>query len=147
MKVRITSISWRGVSDSVRSITTEMENTLSKLFKELSFGGGIDQLTMVIISASSDDAENNRLCKGYNKIGRLRNPVTKQAIKSIGLAIPINSEILEGISRPELRKIMCASILNRIANPDLRIPKDFDYERFSQHLSAAIATFSHTMIS
>jgi hypothetical protein len=101
----------------------------------------------VIVSASSEDAENNRLCKGYDKIGRISNPFTKQSIKSIGLAVPINADVLVEIGRIELRNIICAAALQKIANPVLRIPKDFDYEKFSHHLSAAIAGFSRTMIN
>jgi hypothetical protein len=43
MKVRVTSIAWKGVSEGVRSETMEMENALSTSFKDLSFGAGVDQ--------------------------------------------------------------------------------------------------------
>jgi hypothetical protein len=144
MKIRITSISWRGVSDSIRSVTMDMENALSKPFSDLSFGSGIDQLTIVIISASSDDSENYRLCKGYNKIARLRNPITRKPIKSISLAIPINSDVVGGMTKLKLCTFICESVLRKIASPDIRIPKDFDYSGFSECLSTAIGSFSHT---
>lgn len=142
MNVRVTSISWREVGDSIRSVTADLEKALSGLFKDLSFGAGVDQLTIVVISVSSEDSENDKLCRGYNKIGRLQNPVTKKSTKSIGVAIPLNSCVISKISRSELRKLLCESVLHKVANPDLRVPKDFDYKEFSERLSTAIAIFS-----
>lgn len=147
MKVVVTSISWQGVSEIVRSVTVAMENVLSRSFKELSYGAGIDQLTIVVIAASSEESENERLRKGYNKVGRLRHPFTKEPIKVIGFAIPLNSDLLVKIDKPELGKLICQAVLEKIANPKLRIPKDFDYDSFSKRLSAAIETFSDTLAS
>jgi hypothetical protein len=147
MKIIVTSISWQGVSEIVRSITREMENALSLSFKDLSYGAGIDQLTIVIISASSEDSENKRLSKGYNRVGRVRHPFTKEPIKFIGFAIPINSDLLVSICRPELGKLICEATLDKIANPKLRLPKDFDYDGFSKRLRATIETFSHAFAS
>lgn len=144
MKIRITSIAWQGLSDSIGSITVEMEDALSKLFKGLSFGAGIDQLTVVIVSVSSEDSENDRISEGYNKIRRLRHPVTHEQIKSIGLGIPFNYNVVSEMSRSDLRKVICCSVLRKIAKPDIKIPRGFNYEEFSERISAAITTYSGT---
>jgi hypothetical protein len=57
MKVRVTSIAWKGVSEGVRFETVEMQNALSTSFKELSFGAGIDQTTIVIKMQRTTDCE------------------------------------------------------------------------------------------
>lgn len=144
MKIRVTDISWPDVSAKIWEITTGMQNALSDLFEGVSFGAGIDQLTIVIISVSSEDAENQRLCKSYNKVVKLRNPISKEQVKVIGFGIPLNSNEAEKMEVPELRKFVCGSVLGKIMNPDFKMPRAFDYRGFSTRLSTAIEIFSHS---
>jgi hypothetical protein len=142
MRVVVTSAAWSDVGDAITSVAGDIGKALSKVFGDLSFGAEVDQLTIVIVAMSSDDLENAKLSKGFNKIARLRNPITQKSIRSIGLSVPINYDTIVNMSRSELRKCIYDSMLRRIENPNLRIPKDFDYQRFSGVLSTSILLLS-----
>ena len=109
----------------VRSVTTDMEKTLNSVFQDLSFAG-ITQLTIVIIAASAEEDENERIRKGYNKVGTFRHPFTGEEIRAIGLAIPLSSVSLPRMDSQELRYILCSALLEKLAKPNLRIPREFD---------------------
>jgi hypothetical protein len=119
----------------------EMERALSMSFEGVSFGAGIEQLMIVVLSVSLED-DVARRCKGHDKVRKLRHPFTKEPNKVIGLAVPIRFDVLAKMDQTKLRKFVCDALLEKIAKPYLRIPKDFDYQRFSEYLSGAIASYS-----
>lgn len=127
----------------VRPVTVEMEKTLNLAFQDLFFGDAIAQLAIVVISVSSDENEQKRWCKGYNRIGSVRHPFTGEKIRSIGLAVLIDPEVLAKMSGPEFRNWLRVELLEKTKKPDLRIPKKFDYESFSRHLGDVVGERRH----
>ena len=138
MRVRVTSISWSEVAAKVRSVTSEMEAALGPFFKDASFGGGVEQLMIVLVSASSDEDENDRIGKGYDGVRTRRNPLTNESTKSFGFGVQIRPEVLSGLDADGLRQFVRQSILMRIEQPGFRIPKTFNYPEFSRQLHAGL---------
>jgi hypothetical protein len=108
MKVRVTSIAWEEVGELVRSVGVAMEVALTDEFQHLTFGAEIDQLTIIVISLSSDVDENARVSKGYNKIKRFRHPFNGEQMRTIGFAVPIDPDILVKMTSSDLKEMICA---------------------------------------
>jgi len=141
MKVRVTSIVWEEVGELVRSVGAAMERALTAPFQDLSFGGGIDQLFIIIVSMSSDVDENAKVCKGYNKVSRARHPVNGELIRSIGFAVPIDPDTLVTMTSRDLAGMICTTVAEKLTRRYPRLPKDFDYGQFTLHLGKAIMDY------
>jgi len=114
MKVRVTSIAWAEVSELVRSVGVAIERALTAPFLDVSFGGDIDQLSIIIVSISSDVDENTKVCKGYDKVSRDRHPFSGELIKSIGFAVPIDPDILITMTSRDLIEMICTTVIEKL---------------------------------
>jgi hypothetical protein len=141
MKVRVTSIAWTGAAELVRPVGVAMQTALTVPLQELSFGAGIEQLLIIVISVSSDADENARVCRGYNKVSKHRHPFSGEQVRSIGFAVPIDPDILATMTARSLTEMICSTIVDNLAQPYPRLPRDLDYALFARHLREAIAEY------
>jgi hypothetical protein len=141
MKVRVTSIAWKEVAELVRSVGVAMQAALTVPFQELSFGAGIDQLTIIVISVSSDTDENARVCRGYDKVSKHRHPFSGEQVRSIGFAVPIDPDALVTMMGRDLTEMICTTVIDKLDQPYPRLPRGFDYALFARHLREAIADY------
>lgn len=122
----------------MRNITVKLEDCLCGLFEGIEFGSNINQLTIAVVSLSSEDDENIKISDGYSKIGRLRNPITGESVRFIGFGVPVNSKSATVMSSDQIIKFILDTIFEKASDPDIRIPKDFDYKLFLETLRKGV---------
>jgi hypothetical protein len=148
MKIRVTSVTSSEKNKLVRNATVALEDKLNPVFANSSYGGEIEQFTAVIVAVYSDPPENNQFCKDHNKIGSYKHPFTQEKVKFISFALPFDPEFVEPMTEYQIRVAICPALLNRLRNPGVKIPKQFDYARFAEDLQVLLeiyrrATFEH----
>jgi len=85
---------------------------------------------VMIVSVDSDEIENQKFCKGYNKVGRYKHPISSETVKFIGFALPYDPEIIVTMNIGQFVNIFCTDLLSRLSAPSFKIPSTFNYEKF-----------------
>ncbi len=141
MKIRCTSCALENVSDVISKATIPMEDEFDKVFSELSYGGEVDQFLAVAIAAGSLE-DNQEYFKEHNRSGTYKHPITKEKVKFISFALPFTEEEMKGVNDKEFSKLFCNALKEKLDNPDVKITKGFDYDKFSLDMKAAIDKYS-----
>lgn len=142
MEVRWTCDTSPEVGSLLGRATIELQEALTPLFRERSYGGGVDQLVVMVVSVDSDPSENIKICERHNKVGSYKHPITSERVKYIGLALSFDPASIEGETDDQVRRLLCTALIGRLQEPGLKIPKAFDYERFSDDVSSALEIYS-----
>ena len=84
MKIRVTSVTASEVGPVFGRVAVALEDALNPVFEKISFGGGIDQFTVVAVSVDPDSVENEKFCKKHNVVGSFKNMLTMTKIGWVG---------------------------------------------------------------
>jgi hypothetical protein len=143
MKIRFTSIAWEEVSEQLSKVMVHLEKHFNTAFSDLSYGADVTQFTVVAIAVDSvmDSNQNEKFVKRHNKSGSYKHPLTGDKVKYISFALGYRHENLEGKDESELRRIFCTNLYNRMEAPFIKIPKGFDYQKFSSEMKFALEKF------
>lgn len=141
-RARVTSVNREGAIPAIRNVAVALERALTPLFTNKSYGGNVDQFTIVAIIYSDEPEENARWCGAYDKVSSFTNPLTKERVRSIGFAVPLNPARVDHVDEDEYRAIFCNALVARIKDRKGKIPKSFEYDRFVSDLSAALQILS-----
>lgn len=133
MKIRFTSNTWEEISSVISKAIRPLENEFNHLLSNVNYGGGVSQFFAVIIAIDSIEVknQNEKFSKSANKSGSFKHLLTGERIKYISFALEHQYEDLEGKDESEIRKIFCLDLYHRLDVPNIKIPKGFDYEKFS----------------
>jgi hypothetical protein len=139
MKLRITSVVAPEVRELVSSITIPLEDQLRPIIEARDYGGGIRQFVIFIVSVDADTIENERYCQANNRAGRYKDLSTEEMVKFVGLAVPVNPQLVLSSSKEELLKEMKKLIFYELESPKYKMPEKFDMNKFISDLRAALA--------
>jgi hypothetical protein len=140
MKIRVTSVSNKDVTDFILSIdfTVKLEDGLKPSFESKVFGSGIDQFTIVLVSVDSDPQKNKRFIDDHQKVGYYKDHLTKERVNYLSIAVPMNPEEVLKMDESTLRKEFIRTLYSRLENQGLKIPKKFDYLTFLAYLKEVL---------
>ena len=139
MKMTFTGVTSSEVSDLISNVAVAFENKLKPIFVNTTYGGGVDNFVVVIVSVSSNISENEKFCKSHNRVGTDSHPVTGEKIRYVSVALPFDPELIESRTGDQVREDVCVALKNRLNNIGLkRIPKEFDFLKFSEDLQASL---------
>lgn len=109
--------------------------------------GDISQLTVIIVAVDSAVAENGRFCKGRDKVGRFKHPVSGEQVKYISFALPFDPVDIESAPPGNLRQMVIDALIARLRNPALKIPKAFKYDALVSDLETRLEILKRVEIS
>jgi hypothetical protein len=133
MKIRITSVTAPGVSEQIRNITTVFEDRLQSDFVNKSFDG-IEQFSVFYIVVDSDPSGNALYCKMHNKSGKYKDIATGKMISYVGIAIPIDPDLILKLPAENLRRHLWELLLKQLEEPPYLLPKNFNVQRLLNDL-------------
>lgn len=139
MKLRVTSITDSEVGKLINAITTALEDRLRPLLEPKQYGGGIEQLTIFFISVDSDPLENERYCSANNRSGRYKDMLTGKSVRYLGIAIPIDPQVVLSSSRAALHKLAESKLLETLETPPYAMPKQFDQKLLFSDVKAELS--------
>jgi hypothetical protein len=137
MKIRCTSVAWKTISEAIGKVNVLMEDTLSPSFAEKNYGGDVDQFAAIVI-VSGDESQDEEFYKVHNRSGFYKSIMTKERVKLMSVALPFQLDDVEGKSHEELTHMICESLKNKFHNPEIKIPKGFDYAQFVADMHEAL---------
>lgn len=139
MRVRITSIVNSEVGRLISAVTTDLEDRLQPLFAPQDYGAGIEQFVVFFISVDSDPIENERYCVANNHAGKYKDILSKKMVKFVGIAVPIDPQVVLDSSSTALARHMCDLLIEELEAPAYAMPKNFDHARLLADLKTALA--------
>jgi hypothetical protein len=139
MRVIITGIVAPEVRAQIGSATTRLEERLGPILSILDYGGGIEQFSVFFVSVESDPFENERYCIANNRASRYKDFLTGKTVKFVGIAAPIDPEIVLASSEAELSKCLENLLLEELESPPYAMPKKFDRQRLLADLRVFLA--------
>ena len=146
MYIRITCVTDEKAGQIINEILVAMQEAFNIFFPDRNYGD-LEQFTVVVVAVDSDTAENDKFLKGFNKIGSFKNPFTQNKVKYIGFGIPFDPMAIEKMVDDQFKIALCDALLNRLDNPALKIPKNFDYNRFACDMKDRLEIFKRAMIT
>lgn len=136
MDVRVTSVSDEASAEILRTATLSLEKLLSAKLSSKDYGGGIQQIMIVVVSVDSDPTENARFSAAHNKRGSYTSLRTGSRISYLSIACPIDPVVVIS-SGDKLAQMILAK-----TNDDMlafsKAPKGFDLLGFSKDLTNAL---------
>ena len=141
MKIRFKAIIAKEVGAMVRNVTTLMENFLEPVFSEDFFGESIDQFIVTIVCIDNNGTLNEQYAKPHNKVGRFKHIGTGEQVKYVSVALAFSFDAVSEINDSQFKELLCTSLLDRIKNIDLKLPKKFDEVKFFAKLEEALMLY------
>jgi hypothetical protein len=138
MIVRATSINWQGANSAIRNVAVSLEKTLQPLFKEMDYGGNIDQFTIVAVIFSDDDKENENACVAHDEIGSYKNWQNHDTVRYVSFAVPLSPGRVELMNEKQYRAALCQKLIERLNVSKLIFPISFNYKKFSSDMNDAL---------
>ncbi|MCL2658868.1 MAG: hypothetical protein FWD62_15970 [Betaproteobacteria bacterium] len=139
MRIRVTGIlASEEIFRIVNHAMVVLEDKLTPLFANRSYGGNIDQLTVFVIAVDSDISENERRSKACNRVGSFKDMMTGEKVRDISIALPFNPDVIETMTGEQFYAAICAALISRSNDLGVkRLPKDFDRQKFMLDLHIA----------
>ena len=125
------------MSEIFRITTVKLEQQIPPLFADKSYGCEIERFVAGFVAMGSPEM-NARNSKGDNKVGSYKDPFTGEKVKFMSFALPFDPKELVGKDQCQLEKLLCEALYHRLDAPNIKIPKDFDYETFAIDMKAAL---------
>lgn len=134
MHIVLTSDSWEDTNAILMKILMPLANALNSFFAD-QFYGKPERFMVVVVAVDSDAEINGKIAKKYNKVGNERHPVSNERVRYISVALPFDPVTILARTLIENKIAICEAIIQKVGNPEVRIPKEFDYLRFSSDLN------------
>ncbi|WP_137940421.1 hypothetical protein [Chitinivorax sp. B] len=129
------------MGEALGNVTVRLQEALSPFFSNKEYGGEVDQFMLVVVAVDSDVEENKRSCKAYNRVASYKDMITGSKVKFLGIALPFDPIPLAEMSERELANLICIALQEKMNNPELKIPKGFDYQLFKNDLQLALELY------
>lgn len=134
MHIVLTSDSWEDTNTILMAILMPLANALNSFFVD-EFYGKPERFMAVVVAVDSDAEINGKIAKKYNRIGNDRHPISNERVQYISVALPFDPNTILARTLIENKIAICESIIQKVGNPEVKIPKEFDYLRFSSDLN------------
>lgn len=144
MKFRVTSITGSEEGPTVNVVTVELEDALNAALSDQTFGSKLQQMTVVLISAFDDYADNQRWAKPHCKLGSVTNPFTKKRLLQLSFGVPVERARVLDTEHNELRLLLAGAIMTAVATRPKRIAAGLDYAGLSQAVQRVLRNVHHT---
>jgi hypothetical protein len=143
MKICFSGIAWTDVGTVFSKFAVPLESEFNDTFSHFSYGGEVDQFIGVLVAVDSmvDATQNAKFLSKNNKSGSFKHLLTREKVKFISIAIPYQHEGLEGKTESQLMKIFCADLYKKLDNPEIKIPKGFDYKKFTEDMKNKLSKY------
>ena len=125
----------------ILKIQSELSNHLNKFLSSFDFGDLIDQFIIFIISVDDDELVNKKFANSHNKLSKYKNPFTKETVRLLSISVEIPHTVFKNASQKNIKTIICEVIPNQIPKRPKRLPKGFDFDNFSRHISNTISSY------
>jgi hypothetical protein len=137
MKIVFTSMIWQEVSEIVRCVTVQLEDELIPVFSAKNYGANIDEFIGLFV-AMGPPTENEEYSKKDNKVGTYKCPLTGDKVKYLSFALPFHPSELVEKSADEIKRLFCNALYERLDQPNVKMPKSFEYGRFVADFKLAL---------
>ncbi len=139
MKITFTSVAWTDVNAIFPKALKPLEFLANNLFLNKSYGADISQFAAVAIAVGEPE-ENEKFSKPHNKAGTDKHPLTGEKAKFISFALCFTQDEVLNKDEDKLKHLFCNALLARLDNPNIKLPKGFDYEKFSTDMKYAVSS-------
>jgi len=130
----------------IREVINHMEDSFGQFLKNVSYGGKITTVIFVPVAVDPDlDFNNNFFVQKMNKIERGKDYYGNW-YNSLCFAMGFNPDVVAKMKFNEFRDELCLAMIERLNNPEINIPKIFDYERFKEDILQIIEIYRRAKI-
>ena len=136
MKIRLTSVTSEDLARALRQVTVKLEDEFAPKFKNKYFGGDVGQFTFVIIAVGVETNENDEFYIAHNKVGKYCDPITKEKVNYISVALPFDPNELALLDNDILRGEIIKAMVGSMDRFSLKIPKEFDLKYFVKYFKS-----------
>ena len=140
MRFRVTSITDSSVGPLIRDVTVKLEDWLNAALSDVGFGGHLDQFTVLVVSVDDEVAKNERWAR-QNGLGQCRNPFTGESYRNLSVSVAISPSRFTYTNLKNAIGIVSLALTQKIGERPKRLPKGFEYERFTRVLTAALSAY------
>lgn len=141
MRIKISSIVSEPLAGVFRDVTNSLERALQPAFEDKLYGADVGQFSTFAVAVDADKTISQRFCEKYDKVGRYKHPITKDWIKYISFALSFDPDKIRSSNERTITEGLCAALLQRLNDPQLKLPKAFEYEIFAADLRIAIEIY------
>ena len=143
MHLTVTSVATNETFMALNRFCNAVEAAINPSLAQENYGP-IERFMLVIVAVEEVPEENLKFCAKHNKAGAYSHPFTKDKVKYFSLAVPFNPKDVVSVSTNNLWKSLIAEMIRVVANPVVKIPKGFDYERLAKKLLLDFEIFGRT---
>lgn len=137
MIISFTARAWYDVVKQVCEGVVMLEDALQPMLG--ADYGGITQFSAVLVAMDSDQTENARFRKPFDKVGLC--PGTD--LRYLSMSVGFTPEELLAMTPSQVACAFALRLKEGLASRPKRLPRAFDYERFYEDASRALDAFSH----
>jgi hypothetical protein len=139
MNFRVTSVTSEETAVLLRAITTNIEQVLTANLAGDSFGVGIDQLTLVVVSVDNDPVANEAWAKPYRKLGSYRHMVTSERIRFLSLAAEVSPSDLVALPDSQRHQFVAELLSSQFSTRPKRLPRGFEFPGLATAVCSALS--------
>lgn len=140
MIIKISSVANEFTISPLNNVYTALEDRLNVYMGDESFGP-VSQFTIVIVAVHDDVIANYAYCRKNNKTGSFIHPFNKERISYLSIAVPYAPSKVLSLNDTSLREDLCDEIIRAIVKKEIKIPKGFDFDRFSEKIKLGLEKY------
>ncbi len=135
MLISFTARAWHDAVTQVSQGVTMLEDALQPMLG--ADYGGVAQFVAVLVAIDSDEAENARFRKPFDRVGR--SPGTD--LRYFSMSVGFTPEELLPMTPWQVARTLALRLKEGLASRPKRLPRTFDYERFRADAARALDAF------
>ena len=143
MRIIFTCVAWEDTSKKLNSILKEFNDFFGIQFLDKFYGSNITecQVTVIAVDSDIDRSQNSKIAKKSNVVGSFKHLINGKKIRYIGFGLEYLHEDIVSKDIKILTALICSSLCRKLDNADIKIPKDFDYQKFSYDLKMELKRY------
>jgi len=118
-----------------------MEDWLNRALSDASFGEGLDQFTLVIVSVDDEPGSDDRWVRANTRVLRFVDPFTSSPVRSLSVAAPLPPRVVLSARPDRLFAIVAEAIVAALAKRPARLPRGLDYDRCKRAIGHTLAIY------
>jgi hypothetical protein len=139
MNFRVASVTSEETAALLRAVTTHIEQVLTANLTGDSFGEGIDQLSLVVVSVDEDPAANEAWAKPHRKLGSYKHMITSDRVRVLSLAAAVSPSKLVSLPESKRRQFVAELLSNEFGARPKRLPRGFDFPGLATAVCSALS--------
>ncbi len=130
------------VNHNLFTVMSTLQEWLNAALSDGDFGDGIEQFTFIIVSVVDDISENEKWAKTHNRLGRYKDHFTSELVRYISISVELSPSSIASTELNNLYYLVSNAITNRLLSRPKRLPKNFDFTRCANAITATLAVYS-----